>query len=39
LKEENDQKLQRSIALQNEIAQLEKVNEKNSNEIVNKFEN
>lgn len=39
MKEENDQKLQRSIALQNEIAQLEKVNEKNNNEIVNKFEN
>ena len=39
LKEENDTKLQRSIALQNEIAQLEKLNEKNNNEIVNKFEN
>ncbi len=39
LKEENDQKLQRSIALQNEIAQLEKINEKNNNDIVNKFEN
>ena len=25
--------------MQNEIAQLEKVNEKNNNEIVNKFEN
>jgi hypothetical protein len=25
--------------LQNDIAQLEKINEKNNNEIVNKFEN
>ncbi len=25
--------------MQNEIAQLEKINEKNSNDIVNKFEN
>ena len=38
LKAENDKKLQQSIALQNEIAQLEKLNEKNNNEIVNKFE-
>lgn len=38
LKTENDRKLQQTIALQNEIAQLEKYNEKNSNEIVTKYE-
>lgn len=38
MKTENDRKLQQSIALQNQIAQLEKLNEKNSNEIVTKYE-
>jgi hypothetical protein len=38
LKAENDRKLQQTIELQNEIASLEKLNEKNSNEIVTKFE-
>ena len=31
-------KLQKSIILQNEIAQLEKANERNNNEIVTKYE-
>ena len=38
LKQENDQKLQEAIRLQNEIAQLEKQNERNNNEIVTRFE-
>ena len=38
LKAENDRKLQQMIALQNEIQQLEKLNERNNNEIVTKYE-
>ena len=38
LKLENDEKLAQSIALQNEIQQLEKANEKDNNEIVSKYE-
>lgn len=38
LKLENDKKLQHAIQLQNEIAHMEKANEKNNNEIVTRFE-
>ena len=38
MKAENDKKLQEAIRLQNEIAQLEKQNERNNNEIVTRFE-
>jgi hypothetical protein len=38
LKADNDRKLQEAIRLQNEIAQLEKQNERNNNEIVTRFE-
>jgi hypothetical protein len=38
LKAENDRKLQQTISLSNEIAQLEKANERNNNEIVTKYE-
>ena len=38
LKAENDRKLQEAIKLQNEIAHLEKANERSNNEIVTRFE-
>ena len=38
LKAENDRKLEQSIQLQNEIATLEKANERNNNEVVTKYE-
>lgn len=38
MKAENDRKLQEAIRLQNEIAHLEKQNERNNNEIVTRFE-
>lgn len=38
MKADNDRKLQEAIRLQNEIAQLEKQNERNNNEIVTRFE-